>query len=85
MVWSSCHTLLHVFGRGSVTGFRYRDEILEPYVRLFMVSVGPDFILMHDSAHLYRAYLVDEFMKSEDIRRMDWPARSPDLDTIENV
>ncbi|GBL86859.1 hypothetical protein AVEN_96083-1 [Araneus ventricosus] len=73
-------TPLHVFERGTVTGVRYRDEILEPYVRLFRGAVGPEFILMGD-----RALLVDEFLKSEDIRRMDWPARSPDLNPIQHV
>ncbi|GBM74209.1 hypothetical protein AVEN_203409-1 [Araneus ventricosus] len=76
---------LHVFERGTVTGVRYRDEILEPYVRLFRGAVGPEFILMDDNARPHRALLVDEFLESEDIRRMDWLARSPDLNPIEHV
>ncbi|GBN58707.1 Transposable element Tcb1 transposase [Araneus ventricosus] len=32
-----------------------------------------------------RANLVDDFLENEDIRRMDWPARSPDLNPIEHV
>ncbi|GBO44153.1 hypothetical protein AVEN_239551-1, partial [Araneus ventricosus] len=78
-------TPLHVFERGTVIGVRYRDEILEPYVRLFMGAFGPEFILMDDNARPHRALLVDEFLESEDIRRMDWPARSPDLNPIEHV
>ncbi|GBM69165.1 hypothetical protein AVEN_91749-1 [Araneus ventricosus] len=74
-----------VFERGTVTDVRYRDEILEPYVRLFRDAVGPEFILKDDNARPYRALLVDEFLESEDIRRMDWPARSPDLNPIEHV
>ncbi|GFU67883.1 transposable element Tcb2 transposase [Trichonephila clavipes] len=31
------------------------------------------------------AYLVVEFLKSEDIRRMDWPFRSPDLIHMEHT
>ncbi|GBO43813.1 hypothetical protein AVEN_192355-1 [Araneus ventricosus] len=78
-------TPLHVFERSTVTGVRYRDEILEPYVRLFRGAVGPEFILMDDNARLHRALLVDEFLESEDIRRIDWPATSPDLNPIERV
>ncbi|GBM73843.1 hypothetical protein AVEN_100547-1 [Araneus ventricosus] len=78
-------TPLHVFERGTVTGVRYRDEILEPCVRLFRGAVGPEFILMDDNEKPHRALLVDEFLESEDIRRMDWPARSPDLNPIEHV
>ncbi|GBM39741.1 Transposable element Tc1 transposase [Araneus ventricosus] len=93
MVWAGIildgRTPLHVFERGTVTGVRYWDEILEPYVRLeryvFKGAVGLEFILMDDNARPHRALLVDEFLESEDIRRMDWPARSPDLNPIEHV
>ncbi|GBL82680.1 Transcription factor Sox-6 [Araneus ventricosus] len=89
MVWTGImldgQTTLHVFERGTVTGVRYRDEILEAYVRLFRGAVVPEFILMDDNARPHRALLVDEFLESEDIRRMDWQARSPDLNPIEHV
>ncbi|GBO08894.1 hypothetical protein AVEN_224414-1, partial [Araneus ventricosus] len=48
-------------------------------------GVDPEFILMDDNERPHRALLVDEFLESEDIRRMDWPARSPDLNPIEHV
>ncbi|GBM64168.1 Transposable element Tcb2 transposase [Araneus ventricosus] len=88
MVWAGMlevRTPLHVFERGTVTGVRYRDEILEPYVYFFRGAVGPEFILMDGNTRPHRALLVDEFLESEDIRRMDWPARSPDLNPIEHV
>ncbi|GBN69017.1 Transposable element Tc1 transposase [Araneus ventricosus] len=89
MVWAGImldgRTPLHVFERGTGTGVRYRDEILEPYVRLFRGAVGPEFILIDDNSRPHRALLVDEFLESEDIRRTDWPARSPDLNPIEHV
>ncbi|GBN77569.1 hypothetical protein AVEN_244038-1 [Araneus ventricosus] len=53
MVWEGImldgRTPLHVFERGTVTGVRYRDEILEPYVSLFRGEVGHEFILMDDN------------------------------------
>ncbi|GBL74382.1 hypothetical protein AVEN_235350-1 [Araneus ventricosus] len=89
MVWAGImldvRTPLHVFERDTVTGVRFRDEILEPYARLFRGAVGTEFILMDDNARPYRALLVDEFLESEDICRMDWPARSPHLNPIEHV
>ncbi|GBM97616.1 hypothetical protein AVEN_165874-1 [Araneus ventricosus] len=78
-------TPLHVFERVTVTGVRYRDEILEPYVHLFRGAVGPEFISVDDNARPHGALLVDEFLESEDIRRMDWPARSPDLNPIQHI
>ncbi|GFW32531.1 transposable element Tc1 transposase [Trichonephila clavipes] len=48
MVWTSIkldgRIPIHVFERGSVTGVRYRDEVLEPYVRLFRGACDPEFI-----------------------------------------
>ncbi|GFT91473.1 uncharacterized protein TNCV_4286221 [Trichonephila clavipes] len=76
---------LHVFERGSVTSVWYRDEVSEPYVRLFGGACDPEFIIMDDNVRPYRALLVDEFLDCEDICRMDWPATSPDLDSIEYV
>ncbi|KFM60781.1 Transposable element Tcb2 transposase, partial [Stegodyphus mimosarum] len=89
MVWAGIildgRASLHVFDRGSVTGVRYRDEILEPYVCVYRGVVGPEFILQDDNARPHRTLLVDEFLESEDIRPMNWPARSPDLNPIERV
>ncbi|GFT39021.1 DDE_3 domain-containing protein [Trichonephila clavipes] len=78
-------TPLHVFERGSVTDVRYRDEVLKPYGCLFRNTWGPEFILMDDNAKPRRALLVDEYLESDDIHHMDWPARSPDLNPIEHV
>ncbi|GBO09335.1 hypothetical protein AVEN_186502-1 [Araneus ventricosus] len=89
MVWAGImlngRTPLHIFERVTVTGVRYRDEILETYVRLLRGAVGPEFILMDNNAKPHRVLLVDEFLESEDIHRMDWPDRSPDLNPIEHV
>ncbi|GBM60678.1 Transposable element Tcb2 transposase [Araneus ventricosus] len=91
MVWAGImldgRTPLRIspYERGTVTGVRYREEILEPYALLFRGAVGPKFILMDVKARPHKALLVDEFLESEDIRRMDWPARSPDLNPIEHV
>ncbi|GFV10606.1 transposable element Tcb2 transposase [Trichonephila clavipes] len=89
MVWAGImldgRTSLHVFERGSVTGVRNKDEVLEPYVHFFMGACFPEFILMDNNARPHSALLVDEFLESEDIRRMDWSARSPDLNHIEYV
>ncbi|GFW70861.1 transposable element Tcb2 transposase [Trichonephila clavipes] len=54
MVWTGImmdgRTDLHFFDTGSVTAQRYRDEVLEPYVRFFLGAVGTDFICMDDNA-----------------------------------
>ncbi|UYV74764.1 hypothetical protein LAZ67_12000855 [Cordylochernes scorpioides] len=73
------------FSGGTLTAQRYRDETLEPYLRPYRDQIGHNLILMDDNARPHRARLVNEYLQSENIRRMDWPARSPDLNPIEHV
>ncbi|GFU91858.1 transposable element Tc3 transposase [Trichonephila clavipes] len=89
LVWAGIslggHTDLHVFHGGTVTGLRYRDEILDPYVRPYAAANGNDFILMDDNARPHRARIVEEYLEDHGLERMEWPARSPDLNPIEHL
>ncbi|GBL80411.1 Transposable element Tcb1 transposase [Araneus ventricosus] len=89
MVWagisSGYRTDLHIYRRGSVTAVRYRDEVLDPIVKLYAAAVGLSYVLMDDNARPHRAVIVDDFLESEEISRMEWPAYSPDLNPIENL
>ncbi|GFW34218.1 transposable element Tcb1 transposase [Trichonephila clavipes] len=68
-----------------MTGHIYQDVILEQHVRLFRGAMGVEFLFMGDNAYPHRANIVDEYLQSEDITRMDWPVYSPDLNPIEHV
>ncbi|GFU14517.1 uncharacterized protein TNCV_3251411 [Trichonephila clavipes] len=59
----SLGTDLHVFHGGTVTGLRYRDETLDPYVRPYAAAIGNDFILMDDNARPHRARIVEEYLE----------------------
>ncbi|GFU04337.1 transposable element Tcb2 transposase [Trichonephila clavipes] len=89
LVWGGImlgsRTDLHIFDAGSVNGTRYCNEILLPYVRLFRGAVGLQFLVMDDNAPCHRTVAAEQLFESEDIERMDWPARSPDLNPIEHV
>ncbi|GFT37079.1 transposable element Tcb2 transposase [Trichonephila clavipes] len=87
MVWTGI-TLdgrqhLRVFQRYTVSAVMYRDEALEPYILFFRGAVGPDFILIDNNMRSHGTHLVKEFLESVDIRRIDLPARSPDLNPLE--
>ncbi|GBM61852.1 hypothetical protein AVEN_265499-1 [Araneus ventricosus] len=71
-------TDLYVFAGGSVRAVRYRDEILHPVVRSFIAA-------MDDNARPHRARLVRSYLERKTIPQMAWPARSPDLNSIEHV
>ncbi|GFY30617.1 transposable element Tc1 transposase [Trichonephila clavipes] len=89
MVWASImingRTCLHVVANGTMTGQRYIDEVLLPHVRLFRGAVGDKFVFMDDNATCHRTLAVQDCLDSEGIQRLVWPARSPDLNPIENV
>ncbi|GFX62090.1 transposable element Tc3 transposase [Trichonephila clavipes] len=89
LVWGGImlgsRTNLHIFDAGSVNGTRYCNEILLPYVRLFKGAMGLQFLFMDDNEPFHRTVAAEQLLESEDIERMDWPARSPDLNPIEHV
>ncbi|GFT13318.1 transposable element Tcb2 transposase [Trichonephila clavipes] len=89
MVWAGIiingRTRLHVVANGTMTGQRYIDEVLLPHVRLFRGAVGDKFVFMDDNATCHRTLTVQDCLDSEGIQRLVWPARSPDLNSIEIV
>ena len=42
-------------------------------------------ILMDDNARAHRARITDQYLEQATIVRMEWPARSPDLNPIEHA
>ncbi|GFT14970.1 transposable element Tcb2 transposase [Trichonephila clavipes] len=89
LVWGGImlgsRTDLHIFDAGSVNGTRYCNKNLLPYVRLFRGAMGLQFLFMDDNAPCHRTVAAEQLLVSEDIERMDWPARSSDLNPIEHV
>ncbi|GFW79778.1 transposable element Tcb1 transposase [Trichonephila clavipes] len=89
LVWAGImingRTRLHVVANGTKTGQRYIDEVLLPHVRLFRGAVGDKFVFMDENATCHRTLAVQDCLNSEGIQRLVWPARSLDLNPIENV
>ncbi|GFW04662.1 transposable element Tcb2 transposase [Trichonephila clavipes] len=89
MVWAGImingRTRLHLVANGTMTSQRYIDEVLLPHVRLFRGDVSGKFVFMDDNATCHRTLAVQDCLDSEGIQRLVWPARSPDLNPIENV
>ncbi|GFX70700.1 DDE_3 domain-containing protein, partial [Trichonephila clavipes] len=53
--------------------------------RPYAAAIGNDFILMDDNARPHRAQIVEEYLEDHGLERMEWPARSPDLNPIEHL
>ncbi|GFW73431.1 cubilin [Trichonephila clavipes] len=78
-------TRLHVVVNGTMTGQRNIDEVLLPNVLLFRGAVGDKFVFMYGNATCHRTLAVQDCLNREGIQRLVWPARSADLNPIENV
>ena len=58
------------------------DEVYQPYVEKFYPSGG---IFQKDGAPAHTAVYIKEYFMTEYMLVMDWPAKSPDMNVIENV
>ncbi|GFY32458.1 transposable element Tcb2 transposase [Trichonephila clavipes] len=89
MVWGGIsiggRTDLHIIRNGTLTGRRYADEILRPYVIPYAVAIGDSFVFQDDNARPHRARLVENMLEAEAIQLMEWPECSSDLNPIEHV
>ena len=88
MIWGGFHLhgrtpLYHI--QGNLTGVRYRDEIVRPHIIPTLQAIGQGAVLQDDNATPHRARVVTNFLQQQQVTRMDWPARSPDLAPIENL
>ena len=55
---------------------------LYPIVVPFAINYDPDFLLVDDNA---RPQIIMEFLQANNVRRMNWPAKSADLNIIQHV
>ncbi|GFW09616.1 transposable element Tcb1 transposase [Trichonephila clavipes] len=67
---------------GILTGQRYVDDILRPYVGPFLNGL-PGAIFQQDNAHPHTARVAQDFLRP--FGTLPWPARSPDLSPVEHV
>ena len=89
MVWTGISATAKadlVFIDGNLNGQRYIDEVLTPRVLPFLRPMPvADPIFQDDNARPHRAHIVNDFLRVNNVNRMDWPAMSPDLSCIEHV
>ena len=70
---------------GNLNAQRSVDDILQPVVVPFLGRMNQGAVLQDDNALPHRGRVVNEFIRQFNIRRLDWPANSPDFNPIEHI
>ena len=70
---------------GNLTGIRYRDEIVQPYVIPFIQAQANNVTFQQDNARPHVARVVRAYLTQQNVDLLPWPAVSPDLSPIEHV
>ena len=86
MVWggiSSRGRTALVIADGTLTGIRYRDEIIRPHVLPFVQQRNAT--LQQDNASPHVVRVVTDFLTQNNVNVLPWTAISPDLSPIEHV
>ena len=65
--------------------FEIPDEIVRPLIISALQNMGPGSLLQDDNATPHRAQVVGDFLQRQQVHRLDWPSRSPDLAPIEHL
>ncbi|GFT82313.1 transposable element Tcb2 transposase [Trichonephila clavipes] len=68
--------------RGTLTGQRYVDDNLRPYIGSFLNGL-PEAYFQQDNARLHTARGAHDFLHP--FQTLPWPARSPDLYPVEHA
>lgn len=69
----------------TMTGNIYAENIIRPIIHLLRNDIGENFIFMDDNARPHRTQAVQNALQDGNIRRLDWPAMSPDMNPIEHM
>ncbi|GFW27285.1 transposable element Tcb2 transposase [Trichonephila clavipes] len=80
IVYDSRSTLIVM--RGTLTGQRYVDDILQPHVGLFLNGL-PWAIFQQDNARQHTGRVTQDFLRH--FQSFPWAARFPDLSPVEHV
>lgn len=88
MVWMMAlpnGLLCHSIVEGILNSEKYIDLLKKIVVPIIKLNYGDDFVFQEDNAPIHKSHKVRDFMNSSKITVIEWPAKSPDLNIVENI
>lgn len=70
---------------GNLTGPQYRSILSDVMLPSVNVLHPPNFIYQHDNSSIHTSAVVRQWIEENNLQILPWPARSPDLNPIENI
>lgn len=70
---------------GNLNSAKYINLILINNVPIMKLNCGDDFWYQEDNAAVHKSCIVRNFMNASNINVLSWPARSPDINIVEDV
>jgi len=63
----------------------YLDVLKEMIVPIIRLNMGSDFYYQEDNCSIHKASIIKKFMTDSSINVIQWPAKSPDLNIVEDI
>lgn len=77
--------LSHKIIIGKFGSKEYLDLLQTSIVPICKLNYGVDFFYQSDNSTVHNAKCVQKFMKDSEIKNLEWPAKSPDLNIVEDI
>jgi len=77
--------LAHKIIDGKFRSLDYIELLRTCVVPISKLNYGNDFFFQEDNCSVHKAKSVRTFMKESNIKVLDWPAKSPDLNIVEDI
>ena len=71
------------FIAGNLNSLKYVDEVMRPMVLRFLRQIGQWAVFQYDNARPHGKHIVNDFVRVNNINRLDCSANSPDLNCME--
>ena len=77
--------LSHKIIKGSFKSVNYINLLETQAIPISKLNYGADFIFQEDNAPVHKAKKVKDFFRDSGIKVLEWPAKSPDINIVEDV